>query len=399
MNVSVVMPQLGLTMTEGAVSAWLKKPGDLVQKGESLLVVSTDKADVEVESQTDGVLTRIVVEPGKTVPVGTVIATIEKAGEEAVPAAASTPTAEVLLREASAPAAESEAPAPIATLAREKGPTASPRARRLASKLSIDLSRVQGSGPGGRIVEEDVRKSAISAQRESATPDLRWRQLIAEKMVRSIQTIPHFSVSAEVNAGRLLSLRESLRGSLEKAQGLKLTLTDLLIRILAFALVEIPEMNAVWEEGMSRGRSSVDLGLAIETAQGVVAPVIQNVDKMDLAGIANRRSQLIEKARQGRLSLADLERGVGTLSNLGMYGVDRIQALITPGQTFVLAVGRIRNRPWVEDTVVLVRPTVILSLSVDHRVADGAMAARFLGKITEVIENPPNSLWGSAKAG
>ncbi len=168
MNHSIVMPQLGLTMTEGTVSAWLKEPGDLVQKGEPLLVVSTDKVDVEVESLTDGVLARIFVEPGKTVPVGTVIATLEKPGEEAIPTPASTSTPAVLPEEASTPTAEREAAPSIPTVSREKGLAASPRARRLARELGIDLSQVHPSGPGGRIVEEDVRASAKSAWREGS---------------------------------------------------------------------------------------------------------------------------------------------------------------------------------------------------------------------------------------
>jgi len=392
MDISVVMPQLGLTMTEGTVTAWLKKPGDKVAQGEMLFVVSTDKADMEVESLTEGTLKQIVVELGRTVPVGTVIAYLEKPGGETVVGAAPVaaapppPPVQASLEEVSAPMPEI-APA-AAEGARREGPPASPRARRLARELGVDLFTVRGAGAGGRIVEEDIRKAAEGARVKPLAPDLRRRQLIAEKMTKSIQTIPHFSVSAEVNAERLISLHESLKLPIEKASGLKLTFTDLLLKALGLALKETPEMNAVWEEGAINPRDTVDLGLAIATERGVVAPVVKNVDRLDLAEITRLRSELAEKARQSRLSLADLEGGVGTLSNLGMARVDHFQAIIIPGQSFVLAVGRIAKRPWVENTTLTVRPTVMLTLSVDHRVADGAAAAQFLGKVAEIVENP-----------
>jgi pyruvate dehydrogenase E2 component (dihydrolipoamide acetyltransferase) len=347
---------------------------------------------MEVESLTEGTLKQIVVELGRTVPVGTVIAYLEKPGGEtlvgAAPVAAAPPPPPVQasLEEVSAPMPEI-APA-AAEGARREGPPASPRARRLARELGVDLSTVRGTGAGGRIVEEDIRKAAEGARVKPLAPDFRRRQLIAEKMTKSIQTIPHFSVSAEVNAERLISLHEGLKLPVEKASGLKLTFTDLLLKALGLALKETPEMNAVWEEGAISPRDTVDLGLAIATERGVVAPVVKNVDRLDLAEITRLRSELAEKARQARLSLADLEGGVGTLSNLGMARVDHFQAIIIPGQSFVLAVGRIAKRPWVENTTLTVRPTVMLTLSVDHRLADGAAAAQFLGKVAEIVENP-----------
>jgi len=385
-------------MTEGTVSEWLKKPGDQVQKGEPLFVVSTDKADMEVESLTDGTLARILVEAGKTVPVKTVVAYIEKTGDEAA-AEAPGATAATSLKSGSTqpPAAEVSAPERFGLAQPARGrqagrPAASPRARRLARELGADLSTIQGSGPGGRIVEEDVRKITTGAPSRVATPDIRHRQLIAERMTRSIQTIPHFSLAVEVNAEQLLAAQETLKEFVEKATGLKLTLTDLFVNAVGLALAGTPLMNAVWEDGVIRRQSAADVGLAIATERGVVAPVIRNTDTLDPAGIAVRRNELAERARQGRLSLLDLEGGTGTLSNLGMYRVDHFQAIISPGQSFVLAVGMVRIRPWAEGATVTVKPTVVLNLSVDHRVADGATAARFLGRIAEIIENPMKAL-------
>jgi pyruvate dehydrogenase E2 component (dihydrolipoamide acetyltransferase) len=397
MNVPVVMPQLGLTMTEGSVSAWLKKPGELVRKGEMLFVVSTDKADMEVESLDEGVLAKILVEPKKLVPVGTVIAYLERPGDVAAAefpsvgaAALSQPNETPSTGKASAGVAEVPS-AVSAPVDRKEEPPASPRARRLARELGIDLAQIKASGASGRIAEEDVRKYAEGARSQTAAvaaPDLRRRQLIAERMTKSIQTIPHLSVSAEVNAEKLLELQESLKKSIEKQAGVKLTVTDLLLKALGLALQETPEMQAVWEGGALRTVDAIDLGLAIATERGVVAPVVRKVESMGLVEVARRRLEASEKARQGRLSLAELEGGTGTLSNLGMYRVDHFQAIISPVQSFVLAVGRIAERPWVETGVVRVAPTIKLNLCVDHRVADGALAALFLGKIAEIIENP-----------
>jgi pyruvate dehydrogenase E2 component (dihydrolipoamide acetyltransferase) len=222
--------------------------------------------------------------------------------------------------------------------------------------------------------------------------------LIAEKLTQSIQTIPHFSVAAEVNAKELIALRENLKGPIQQKSDLKLTMTDLLLKALGLALEETPGMKAVWEGGIPRAYNGCDLGLAIATDKGVVAPVIRGVEGLDLVEVGRRRSEATEKARAGRLSLTDLEGGIGTLSNLGMYRVDEFQALITPGQSFILAAGKIDNRPWVDKGVLTVAPTLRLNLSVDHRVADGALAAQFLGAIAELIENPYRLLWEPEKS-
>jgi pyruvate dehydrogenase E2 component (dihydrolipoamide acetyltransferase) len=403
------MPQLGLTMTEGSVNTWLIKVGDTVHKGDMLFIVSTDKADMEIESLDEGILSELVVELGKVVPVGTVIAYLTKTGDE--PSRDSTlPTAIPEPQTAATPKEETAAPAveafPVATDkpgSPEEELRASPRARRLALQLGVDLSKVTGSGRDGRIVEEDVRRAqgAVSSPAPVVSmsgQDLRRRQLIAEKLTLSIQTIPHFAVAAEVNAKHLIALRENLKGTVQQQSNLNLTMTDLLLKALGLALEETPAMKAVWETRILRAYSGCDIGLAIATGRGVVAPVIRGVDGLELVDIGRWRNEVTEKARAGRLSLTDLEGGIGTLSNLGMYRVDQFQALITPGQSFVLAVGKIDNRPWVDKGLLTVAPTVMLNLSVDHRVADGALASQFLGKIAELIENPYRLLWEPKKS-
>ena len=403
MKVSVVMPQLGLTMTEGTVSEWIKKPGDKVEKGEFLFAVSTDKADMEVESMAEGTLSDIVVEAGKTVPVGAVIAHIEEPGEEAVPseppleAAAQGQAAEPVQAVSSFLAPQSVGL--VKESAERARPAASPRARRVAQELGVDLATVEGTGAAGRIVEEDVRRAAQATRPPKTQESLRRRQLIAEKMVESAQTIPHFTVGVEANTEALLALLESLRGPVEDSTGAKLTVTDVLLKALAISLREMPWMNAVWEDEKVRPCNGVDLGLAVATEEGVVGPVLHDIDRLDVGAIARQRSELIDKARRRKLSLHDLEGGVGTLSNLGMYRIDQFQAMIAPGQSFVLAAGEIRKRPWVEGAALAVRSTIILSFSVDHRVADGVVAAEFTRRVANIIEQPYRILWDPPQEG
>ncbi|MGA9799858.1 MAG: dihydrolipoamide acetyltransferase family protein [Terriglobales bacterium] len=404
MSFAIVMPQLGLTMEEGTVSGWLKKTGDAVKKNEPLFSVSTDKVEMDVESAVDGTLGKIIVPAGETVKVGTVLAYVDGGDGEDITAVGSEQPSEETLEEAStvpeAPASKASATARAtepasadrASDGRAASPRAvSPRAKRLAKELGVDLATVRGTGVDGQISEKDIQSAAASVKKVSS-PDGGRRQLIAEKLTLSVQTIPTFSVAAEMNAENLIALHESFKPSLAQSGGMKITLTDLLLMLFAQAFKSNPELNATWEGNTVSSRSSVDLGLAVATPKGVVAPVIRNLGSVDLRTLVTRRTELVEKARAGRLSLADLEGGVATLSNLGMYRVDQFQAIITPGQSSILAVGQIRKRPWVEETLT-VKPTVMLNLTVDHRVTDGATGAAFLSKLVDLIENPQGFSW------
>jgi pyruvate dehydrogenase E2 component (dihydrolipoamide acetyltransferase) len=353
------------------------------------LSISTDKVDMDIESNVDGILRDILVEEGQTVPVGTPLAHVDAVGKEPSPAASP-----VLPNDVAKPASvvggiSAQRDKPLDKEEPSETLRSSPRARRLARQLGIDIAGVQGSGPQGRIVEKDLLNLApVRSAAAGSQTDSKRRQAIAESMLESIRTIPPFSVSLEVNAERLVSLYQRLREPISLSAGIKLTYTDLLFRALALALAVTPAMNAVWEAGEVRRRGQIVLGLAVATDRGVVAPVLAEVERLPLVQIVTRRAGLAGKARQSRLTFADLEGGVGTLSNLGMYRVDRFEGIISPGQSFILAAGKLRNRPWVEDASLVVRPTVILNLSVDHRVADGATAAIFLQRIAELIENP-----------
>jgi pyruvate dehydrogenase E2 component (dihydrolipoamide acetyltransferase) len=270
---------------------------------------------------------------------------------------------------------------------------ASPRAKKMAADLKVDLATVKGTGPQNRIVAEDVERAASQksnkapAQKDPIQPDAKRRLIIAERMVKSITTIPAFSVSVEVNAEQLVALYTNVGESIGKAANAKLTYTDLLIKALTVALSETPKINALWADGALNPLSGVSLGLAVATDRGVVAPTLKGLDQLSLQQILTRRHDVTARARQSKLTLEDMEGASGTLSNLGMYRVDQFQGIISPEQTFILAVGKLSKRPWV-DEVLTVKPTVILNLSVDHRVADGAVAAEFLQLIAEAIENP-----------
>ena len=407
MRIALTLPQLGLTQTEGSVSEWLKKPGDPVKKDEIIFIVSTDKAEMEIESPADGVMGEILIEPGVTVDVGTPLAWLEKEGDEDAASAAVAPQD-----------AGSEEPAAVTPAlsipenGRQARGSASPRAQRVARELGVDISHLHGSGPDGRVVEADVRAAAGSSEEahsagpspapaaaiasvsSAATPAAnRHRQIIARRMTESIQTIPAFSVSLEVNAAKLVELYDDIGDRFIHSTGTKLSYTDLLMKCVAVALQDSPALNAVWSDDAPVPRSSIELNLAIATDSGVAAPIMRSLESASLQQIAGSRVAITRKAREGHLSLSDLENGAGTLSNLGMYQVDSFAGIITPGQSFIVSVGRLARRPWVDTDRLTIQPTLHLTLSVDHRLSDGVQAASFLGRIAELIEAPFALLW------
>jgi len=401
MSVEIVMPQLGLTMTEGSVSTWLRKPGENVKKDEIILAVATDKVDMDVESPVDGTMGDILVEVGTVVPVGTVLAHILQ-GDEQPSSSTSLPRTEAVKSVAATELPSATVVPPESPVRRDRI-IASPRAKKIAAEHDLDIETVQGSGPSGRIVVADVEAALSRLTPKTGppvslhTPDanVRRRQVIADRMVESIQTIPAFSVSLEANAAQLVALYENLKDRIAEAAGTKLTYTDLLLKALTVGLSQTPEANAVWENGASHPVDRISVAMAVATDKGVVAPVIQDTDRLSLDQLVHARWQMTQKARESKLTFADLEGATGTLSNLGMHRVDRFEGIITPGQTFILAVGQLRERPWIVDRALTIVPTLILTLSIDHRVVDGAIAARLLGRIAEAIENPYQLLWST----
>ncbi|MFY9532230.1 MAG: dihydrolipoamide acetyltransferase family protein [Candidatus Acidiferrales bacterium] len=388
MAISVVMPALELTQETGKLIAWRKKEGEQVAKGEPLLEVETDKAVVEIEAPAEGILAGIRAHEGAVIPVGETIAWIVAPGErppaEVAPVQSGSKSSNEPVRAVSSVAHTSEKPA--ATDLR-----ISPKARRLAREHSIDIGRLRGSGPEGEILASDVlsiveAKGAPAANEPEALSSV--ARLMAERTTQSWTSVPHFFVVREVDAGALVEQREKLGPAIEKARGVRPTHTDLLVALLGRILVQHPRLNASWAGERIRLNQEVNIAVAIAVKNGVVAPVIHNADKADLGEIAVLRRELTERARAGRLRPADIAGATFTISNLGMYGVDAFTAIISPPQAAILAVGTIADRVVPVDGRPGIRPTMTLTLSCDHRVADGARAAAFLADVAAGIREP-----------
>jgi pyruvate dehydrogenase E2 component (dihydrolipoamide acetyltransferase) len=399
----VVMPQLGLTMEEGTVTSWHKKLGDRVKKGEMLFTLETDKAAMEVESTDAGYLNAIVVEIGKTLPVGTLIAILgDHPGETSSGNQSSTETtsASEAIATMTTPTPESSAKAPHLSAedsstapARSLGKFAtSPRARFLADELGVDITSLEPQR-GQRIVEADVRRfheNQESLARQSPPPSgsSTTRRFIAQRMTDSFQKAPHFYLGVEANAAELMDFRKEQLETSDSSTDQKLTYTDLFLRALSLALKLDPQVNAYWGSDGVQSGDSIDVGFAVQTPGGLVAPIIRKCDQLSLFELVRQRHALTEKARSGKLQPQDLRGGSATLSNLGSYDVDWFQAILNPPQSVILATGKIAPRATVVNGSLRVSPTTILSLSVDHRVLDGVAAATFLGRIKKLIENP-----------
>jgi pyruvate dehydrogenase E2 component (dihydrolipoamide acetyltransferase) len=392
MAISVVMPALEMAQETGKLISWLKKEGEAVAKGEPLLEIETDKAVMEIESPADGVLAGVKVQAGTEVPVGQTIAWIVRPGE-------APPADEVAIesgRHITAAAsrvslAASASQAVTAKRAATQPVKISPKARRLASERGVNLAHVRGSGAGGEILASDIlaaaeaNAGATSAGVDSGSPISR---LMAERTTQSWTTVPHFFVVREVDAGALNEVRQKLGPEIEKAQGLKLTHSDLLVALVARVLQKHPHMNASWTGAGVHANAEINIGLAMAVEDGVVVPVIRNADKLELGEIALQRRNLAERARGGKLRPADIAGGTFTISNLGMFGVDAFTAIIIPPQAAILAVGRIADRVVPGDGRPGVRPMMTMTLSSDHRNVDGARAAEFLRDLVEAIGSP-----------
>jgi pyruvate dehydrogenase E2 component (dihydrolipoamide acetyltransferase) len=401
MAFSVVMPALEMAQETGKLIAWRKQEGDRVTKGEPLLEIETDKAVVELEAPADGILAGITASAGADIPVGQTIAWIVAPGERppATEPAASAPGARAGSQSKSEPAgAIVAAPPAVAAATNAK---ISPKARRLAKELGVEVSSVRGSGPGGEILASDVQAAAAapasslaSAEKEAsgfAVPTSIGR-LMAERTTQSWTTVPHFFVSREIEATALNDYRNRMVAEIEKASSVRITHTDLLVALTSRVLHKHPRLNASWSAQGIRLHAHVNMGVAIAVNDGVVAAVIPHAHTAGLADIATRRRDIAERARAGKLRPADLAEATFTISNLGMYHVDAFSAIITPPQAAILAVGAITDRVVAVDGKPAVRPIMTLTLSCDHRVADGARAAMFLNDLAMAIQAPATVL-------
>ena len=385
------MPKLGLTMESGAISAWLVEEDQEVQKGQALLEIATDKVTMEVEAQADGILRKILVPVGQEVPVSTTIGVIAAADEDIgsyVAAAASDPAPP-------APASPTPAPQALAPAADSHGRRphkTSPKARKIAAEHGLDLSGVSGSGPGGRIVSTDVlalveqtRLAPAPAPVSEGRIELsRAEQVAAERLTASYQQIPHIHLSMDVSAVWLQQFRTGY-----ELEGKKISFNDLIVKATARTLSEFPRVNSLEDGGHFRYASQVNVGIAVAAEQGLVVPVIRAAAEKTIEEIALEGTRMIDAARRGQLRPDDMLGGTFTISNLGMFGISRFTAIINPPQVAILAVGAIENRVVASGAdAFAVRPQLTLTLAADHRVVDGALGARFLARLKEVLETP-----------
>ena len=404
MAAEIIFPKLDEAMVSGKLLDWMKKEGDRVEKGEPLFVVETEKVTFEVEVPESGILSSVTAKAGEVVSVGQIVAFVLQPGE----VAPEVPQPVAQAREGAKEAQEIKA----SPIAREEAEGArelktSPLARRIAEEHGIDLSHVVGTGPGGRIVKEDVLRAVEEASKAkkpeplageveeakpaSAEPILAMtsmRETVARRMSQSFQSAPHFYLSVEADAAELGRMREELAASIEKAVGVRLTYTDLLLKIVARAVEDHPEINVAWADGGIKKLSEINIGLAVAVADGLIVPVIQQVNLKSLTEIARARSDISKRAGEGKITLSEMRGGSLTLTNLGMFGIDRFEAIINPPESCILATGRIAEKPAAVRGELTIRPQMNLTLSLDHRVLDGVSGARFLQRIKELIEQP-----------
>jgi pyruvate dehydrogenase E2 component (dihydrolipoamide acetyltransferase) len=433
----VNMPKLSDTMEEGTIVEWKKKSGDVVKKGEVIAEVESDKATFDLESEDDGVLS-IMVEQGVPAKIGAPIARIGEASATATPAEPTSPQGAEVKAKAEKPkpeaqAEEPSAPEPAKAEAQAEEPSApepakaeepaasapqtdgaaspaadvraSPLARRLAAEFGVNLAGIEGSGPEGRIVKEDVEAAAgkgptpaapTRAPRPSARPGPktevvepnRMQSTIARRMAEAKSTIPEFTVTVEARVDLAVSMRQQLKDSVPGAE--KVTMTDFLVRACALALRKFPEVNTSWVDGKFQRKRRISIGLAVAPAQGMglLVPVVHDADMKDLIQISIESRQVIERARSGRPGEGDLSGATFSISNLGMYGVDEFVAIINPPEAAILAVGAIKDVPVVDAGRIVPGKVMRMTLSVDHRVFYGATAAQFMAEVKRLIENP-----------
>ncbi len=417
MATNILMPALSPTMTEGNLARWLKQEGERIKAGDVIAEIETDKATMEVEAVDEGILGRILVPAGtQGVKVNDVIAVLVEAGE-AVPAAGAAPKAAPAPAGAPAPVAApvAAAPAPVAAPASGDRVFASPLARRMAAQAGVDISKIAGSGPNGRIVKADVDAAlsrgpapvaaaapaplvaaprpaapvAITAP-HTAVPNSSIRKVIARRLAESKASIPHFYVSTDVEIDALLKIRADLnaRSPKDGPGAYRLSVNDLVIKATAVTLRRFPNVNAMWTEDAILQLHDVDISVAVSIPDGLITPIVKNADIKGLAAISNEMKDLAARAKSGKLKPEEFQGGGFSISNMGMYGVKDFAAIINPPQAGILAVSAGEQRPVVKNGALAIATVMTLTLSVDHRVIDGALAAEFLQALKRNIEDP-----------
>lgn len=404
----ITLPSLSAGMEDAVIARWLKAEGESVNAGDVLAEIETDKATMEFEAETSGILGKIIVPDGDRADVNAVIGIMLVKGEGASSLTGYVPEGAGKTRD---PAKEEPNTATITT---EVAPVstrmgtviASPLARRIAGQNGVDLMKVSGSGPRGRIVKIDVEQAVAQGQTAVpeaknapiAAPDLigiaeyeaiphtNMRRTIARRLVESKTTVPHFYLEADCDIEALFDLRGQINEGREKAD--RISVNDFIIKAVAHALTKVPEANAIWTDDATLRLSAVDISVAVATKGGLITPVVRDADRKSLGALSSEMKALAHKAREGRLKPEEYQGGGFSVSNLGMFGVKSFAAIINPPQSCILAVGAAERRPVARDDLIVLAPVMSVTLSVDHRSVDGAVGAQWLAAFKAAIELP-----------
>jgi pyruvate dehydrogenase E2 component (dihydrolipoamide acetyltransferase) len=422
----VIMPKLSPTMEEGQIARWLKKEGDKVSMGEPLAEIDTDKATMEMQALSEGVLRKILVNEGESAPLGQLIAVIGAADEDIASL-----LSEATAKATPAPPKPSQTPAPVEAAAprptipegngrqaQEQAQTSdssrvivSPLAARMAAEAGLDLRSLQGSGPGGRIVKKDIEQalsqpkaaaapgsypravepgrfqpaSVAAASSYRDVPSTEIRRTIARRLVTSLGPVPHFFLTSEIEMDRAVEMRKGINAL---DPDLKISINDIIIKVAAAALVQHPQVNASFQDKFIRYYEHADIGVAVAIEDGLITPVIRSADQKSLSEIAGEVQEMAERARSRKLRPEEYTGATFSISNLGMFGIDEFTAVINPPEGGILAIGAATPRPVVRENEVVVRQTMRVTMSCDHRVIDGATGAKFLQTFKKILENP-----------
>ena len=392
MATSTLMPKFGLTMTEGKIVEWRKKEGDKVKKGEILFIFETEKVTYEVEATESGILGKILAKVDETVSVGAMVAYIiqpgEKIPEVVVPPEAIAEAREELTVMETTPVAHQH----------QIRLKATPKARKLAKKYNIDLKLVRGSGLGGRIRRIDIERAKEESEKGVAPPAkppagklvkfTGMRKIIAQKMLQSKTQTAQAYMGHTVDASKILESRKIWLPIVEKKAGVRLTITDIMMKITAAAIEVHPIMNTRWTDEGILWIEDIHMGMALALDEGLIVPVIWSINRKNLSEIAKMRAELVQKGRKGQLTPDDMKGSTFTLSTMGMYGLEEFLAIINQPESAILGVGAIIDKPVVVDEEIVIKPMMKITLSYDHRVIDGAKAGQFMMTLKEFIENP-----------
>ncbi|MBP1925913.1 pyruvate dehydrogenase E2 component (dihydrolipoamide acetyltransferase) [Sedimentibacter acidaminivorans] len=404
MATNVIMPQLGLTMEEGTIGKWIKQVGDIVKKGDVIVEITTDKLSTEIESEVDGTLLKIIAQEGEDIPVKGLIAIIGEEGEQIdTQLLKEAPTSEEKEVDNTPKIEEKiQQEMPVSNSGRIK---VSPLAKKTAAKIGVDLSTVKGSGPNGRIVQKDVLAAESKSSTESKVvkeeikqvqavsadtiiPLTNMRKVIGKRMAQSKQTAPHVTITTEVNVDKTVELRNKLNA---KNTDVKFSYTDILVKMTATALRSYPIINSSITDDSIIIHDKVNIGVAVALDDGLIVPVVRDADRKGLKIITKETKDIISKARTNTLSKDEMSDATFTISNLGGYDIDGFTPVINLPESCILGVGRIVRKPIVnENDEIVPASMMVLSMSFDHRVVDGATAAEFLKKLKGYLEDPDN---------